>query len=235
MADMDPIMDIARARGLFVVEDACQAQGAEYKRRPAGSIGDAGCFSFYPGKNLGAYGEAGAIVTNNPELAAWAKKFRDHGQAKKYDHAMIGWNARMDGLQGAVLRVKLKHLSQWNAARRKRADLYRRLLADLPEVVIPHEAEYSRHVYHLYAIRVRRRDAFIRALAEENIQCGIHYPAPLHLQEAYRFLGWGKNSFPVAEKCAEETVSLPMFPELTTAQIEYVAGKIARWTSRERN
>ena len=216
---MDPIIKIAQEHGLFVIEDACQAHGAEYKGRRAGSIGHAGCFSFYPGKNLGAYGEAGAVVTNSAELAEKIKRFRDHGQAKKYFHSMIGWNARMDGFQGAVLSVKLKHLSAWNEARRKNAKLYNELLADVDKIQTPVEADYAKHVYHIYAIRTKNRDALMRALAEKNISCGIHYPIPLHLQDAYRFLGYTQGSFPIAEKCAAEFLSLPMFPELTGDQI----------------
>jgi len=222
MADMEPIMEIAKANRLFIVEDACQAHGAEYKGRCAGSIGDAGCFSFYPGKNLGAYGEAGAVVTNNAELAEEIRMFRDHGQAKKYYHSMIGWNARMDGFQGAVLSVKLKHLPAWNQARRKNAQLYNDFLADVDDVIAPAEADYARHVYHIYAIRTQNRDALIRTLAEKDIFCGIHYPVPIHLQEAYKLLGYGKNSFPIAEKCVEQLISLPMSPELTEEQIERV-------------
>jgi dTDP-4-amino-4,6-dideoxygalactose transaminase len=229
MANMDAIMAIAKARRLFVIEDACQAHGATYKGSPAGSIGDAGCFSFYPGKNLGAYGEAGAIVTNNAELATKTKLLRDHGQPKKYYHTIIGWNARMDGLQGAILSVKLKHLEAWNKARRGHAQLYRALLADLENLVLPCETMDVEHVYHIYAIRMRNRDRAMKALAERGIQCGVHYPIPLHLQEAYHFLGWHHGSFPIAEKCAEELLSLPMFPELTEEQIEYVAGEIKRF------
>jgi len=231
MADMDRIMQIALAHGLFVVEDACQAHGAEYKGRRAGSIGDAGCFSFYPGKNLGAYGEAGAIVTNNTELAEKMRMFRDHGQAKKYYHSMIGWNARMDGFQGAVLSVKLKHLPGWNDARRKNAQLYNDLLANVKSVITPAEADYARHVYHIYAIRAQNRDALIRGLAEKGIFCGIHYPVPIHLQGAYKLLGYEKGDFPIAEKCAEEVVSLPMFPELTREQIKHVAHEIERFVA----
>jgi Predicted pyridoxal phosphate-dependent enzyme apparently involved in regulation of cell wall biogenesis len=225
-ADMDPIMKIAREHGLFVIEDACQAHGAEYQGRRAGSIGHAGCFSFYPGKNLGAYGEAGAVVTNSAELAEKIKRFRDHGQAKKYFHSMIGWNARMDGFQGAVLSVKLKHLPAWNEARRKNAKLYNELLADVDKIQRPVEADYAKHVYHIYAIRTSKRDGLISALAGKNIFCGIHYPIPLHLQEAYRFLGYGPGSFPVAEKSAAEFVSLPLFPELTNEQITQVVNAI---------
>ena len=224
--DMDPVMEIARAHGLFVIEDACQAHGGKYKERRTGSIGDAGAFSFYPGKNLGAYGEAGAIVTNNSDLAAKIQMFRDHGQAKKYYHGMIGWNARMDGIQGAVLSVKLKHIEAWNEARRKNAHLYSKLLSDTDGIITPQDVDYAGHVYHIYAIRVQNRDALINALTKKDIHCGIHYPIPVHLQDAYSFLGLNKGSFPVAEKCAGEFISLPMFPELTETQIEYVADNI---------
>ena len=233
MADMDLIMEIAKARGLVVIEDACQAHGAQYKGRPAGSIGDAGCFSFYPGKNLGAYGEAGSVVTNNLNLDRNIRMLRDHGQAKKYYHAMIGWNARMDGLQGAVLGVKLKHLNSWNEARRENAKLYNELLADLDGIVVPREADYAKHVYHIYAIRVQNRNGLMKALLEKGIHCGIHYPLPLHLQEAYHFMGLRKGSFPVAERCVEELVSLPMFPELSKEQIEYVVTKIKHFLGNQ--
>ena len=227
-ADMDPILEIARARGLSVIEDACQAHGAEYKGKPAGSMGDAGCFSFYPGKNLGAYGEGGAVVTNHADLDRKIRMLRDHGQSKKYEHGMIGWNARMDGFQGAILSVKLRHLPRWNEARRRNAELYDQWLKEAEGVVVPKEARYARHVYHVYAIRVADRDNLIRALAEKDIHCGIHYPIPVHLQEAYRFLGLGRGCFPMAEKCAAEFVSLPMFPELSGEQIEWVVGEIRR-------
>ncbi len=226
MADMDRIMEIARAHELFVIEDACQSHGAEYKGRRAGSIGDAGCFSFYPGKNLGAYGEAGAIVTNNAELAGKMRMFRDHGQAKKYKHCLIGWNGRMDGFQGAVLSVKLKYLATWNKARRKNAQLYNNLLADVDGVITPIEVDYAKHVYHIYAIRTENRNALIRALGEKDISCGIHYPVPIHLQDAYKFLGYRKGSFPIAEKCAKQLASLPIFPELSQEQIERVCHEI---------
>ncbi|HEY3490807.1 MAG TPA: DegT/DnrJ/EryC1/StrS family aminotransferase [Candidatus Deferrimicrobiaceae bacterium] len=220
MCDMDPIMAIAKKHNLFVVEDACQAHGATYKGRMAGSIGDAAAFSFYPGKNLGAYGEAGGMVTNNDEVAAKARMLRDHGQAKKYYHSMIGWNMRMDGIQGAILSVKLKHIKQWNEARHRNAKLYDELLAGIPGVVTPSEADYGKAVYHIYAICVKDRDAVIAKLAEKDVHCGIHYPVPLHLQEAYAFLGKGQGSFPVAEKGASEYVSLPMYAELNIEQIQ---------------
>lgn len=221
-ADMDPIMDIAKAYGLFVIEDASQAHGAEYKGKPAGSLGDAGCFSFYPSKNLGAYGDAGAIVTNNGELAQKVQMLRDHGQARKYYHAIIGWNARMDGLQGAILSVKLKYLLTWNEMRRNHANMYNALLAEIDGISTPKEADYAKHVYHIYAIRTQKRDALISALAAIGIHCAVHYPIPLHFQEAYHSLGLTEGSYRVAEKCAEELLSLPMFPELPEEQIERV-------------
>jgi dTDP-4-amino-4,6-dideoxygalactose transaminase len=223
MADMDPIMEIARRRGLFVIEDACQAHGAAYKGRPAGSIGDAGCFSFYPGKNLGAMGEAGALVTNDSRLKEQVAMLRDHGQRKKYYHGVIGWNARMDGIQGAVLRIKLKHLERGNEARRSHADLYTSLLAGEAALRLPRPATDRKHVYHLYAVRAPRRDAIMEALSKVGIHCGIHYPIPVHLQEAYGALNLGPGSFPVAERCAGEFISLPMFPELTEDQIRAVS------------
>ena len=231
VADMDPIMDIAKEYNLLVVEDACQAHGAEYKGRPAGSIGDAGCFSFYPGKNLGAYGEAGAVVTGNAGLAERVRNLRDHGQTKKNHHKMIGWNARMDGFQGAILSVKLKHLPGWNEARRENAELYNELLSDVDGVVVPRVADYAKHVYHIYAIRAQKRELLMKALAEKDIHCGIHYPVPIHLTEAYQFLGYKKGSFPISEKCAEQLVSLPMFAELTKDQIEKVAHEINTFSS----
>jgi dTDP-4-amino-4,6-dideoxygalactose transaminase len=226
MADMDPILEIARRRDLRVIEDACQAHGAEYKGRKAGSIGDAGCFSFYPGKNLGAMGEAGAVVTNDRSLLEKIQILRDHGQETKYHHSCLGWNARMDGIQAAVLRVKLKTLDRGNAARRNHAQLYREHLGGCADLIVPSEAEYSRHVYHVYAVRVQERDRLLRALTDRGISCGIHYPIPVHLQKAYNSLGLGRGCFPVAERCAGEFLSLPMFPELTADQIEAVAREV---------
>lgn len=223
VADMDPILEIANRRGIPVIEDACQAHGAEYGGRRAGSIGTAAAFSFYPGKNLGAMGEAGATTTNDAVLKSKIETLRDHGQAKKYHHTMIGWNARMDGMQGAILSIKLKHLERGNDARRAHAALYGKMLAGESGVVLPVEAPGRKHVYHIYAVRVANRDAVLDALGKRGIHCGIHYPIPVHLQEAYAFLGLGKGSFPVAEKCAAEFLSLPMFPELSPEQIEAVA------------
>jgi len=223
MADMDPILEFANEHGLFVIEDASQAHGAAYKGRKAGSIGDAGCFSFYPGKNLGAFGEAGAVVTNNFLLQEKIRMLRDHGQVRKYHHKMVGWNCRMDGIQAAVLSVKLPHLERGNELRRAHALQYDQALASTEEIVTPRKAAYARHVYHIYAIRTQERDEVMRLLGERGIGCGVHYPIPVHLQEAYKNLGYEKGVLPVTEKAAEEFISLPMFPELTHAQIALVA------------
>ena len=221
-ADMDPILEFARAHGLFVVEDAAQAHGAEYKGRKAGTMGDAGCFSFYPGKNLGAFGEAGAVVTNDPELRKQIQMLRDHGQSQKYYHALMGWNCRMDGIQAAVLSIKLRHLYEANSLRRKHALQYNDALAGIEAVLTPFEAKYAKHVYHVYAIRVQERDAVRQHLQEKGVGCAVHYPVPIHLQDACRNLGYTRGAFPIAESLADEFVSLPMFPELTEEQIEYV-------------
>jgi dTDP-4-amino-4,6-dideoxygalactose transaminase len=222
-ANMDPILQFARAYGLFVIEDAAQAHGALYDGRKAGTMGDAGCFSFYPGKNLGAFGEAGAVVTNNTDLAEKIRVLRDHGQSRKYHHTLIGWNCRMDGIQAAVLSVKLHHLDQANLLRRQHASFYNEAFAGIHDVATPVEADYARHVYHIYAIRVQERDEIRRFLEAKGIGCGVHYPIPIHLQEAWRNLGYAEGAFSIAENLAKEFLSLPMFPELTEEQIEYVA------------
>jgi dTDP-4-amino-4,6-dideoxygalactose transaminase len=222
-ADMDPILDFAREHNLFVIEDAAQAHGAEYKGRRLGTLGDTGCFSFYPGKNLGAFGEAGAVVTNNSELQEKIRILRDHGQIRKYRHTMVGWNCRMDGIQAAVLSVKLKYLESGNALRRAHALEYNRAFAGVEEVGTPFEASYARHVYHVYAIRVQERDEVMWRLKEKGIQCGVHYPVPVHLQKAYRSLGYQTGALPISEQTALEFISLPMFPELSEAQIAMVA------------
>jgi len=225
MADMDAILAIACRHGLPVIEDACQAHSARQNGRQAGTLGVTGCFSFYPGKNLGAFGEAGAVITADPELRTKIQVLRDHGQARKYFHSRIGWNARMDGIQAAVLSVKLKHLHTANNRRRAHAARYQELLAGLP-LVTPVEAASNHHVFHVYAIRVAARDEVLRRMTEAGIGCGIHYPVPIHLQEAYRSLGYGPGSFPVAERCAAEFLSLPMYPELTPEQLEAVAAAL---------
>jgi dTDP-4-amino-4,6-dideoxygalactose transaminase len=221
-ADMDPILEFARRHDLFVIEDAAQAHGAKYKGRRLGTMGDIGSFSFYPGKNLGAFGEAGAVITEDPELEEKIRVLRDHGQTRKYRHTMIGWNCRMDGIQAAVLSVKLQHLNRGNALRRQHAAQYDEALEGLEEVIRPFAASYGEHVYHVYAIRVRDRDEVMWRLNEKGIQCGVHYPVPIHLQQAYRSLGHQNGSFPVSEQIALEFISLPMFPELTSSQIEMV-------------
>ncbi len=226
VADMDPILEIAKRRGLPVLEDACQAHGAEYKGRRAGSLGVAGAFSFYPGKNLGAFGEAGAVTTNDPVLAEKVKVLREHGQPKKYVHSHIGWNARMDGIQGAVLRVKLKYLEAATERRRAHAARYRELLKGVTAATLPTEAAMRRHVYHLYPIQCDRRDEVIAEMGRRGVGCAIHYPIPVHRQEAYGFLGLGEGAFPVTERVASRLVSLPMFPELTSDQVEKVAAEL---------
>jgi len=225
-ADMDPIMEIAARHKLVVIEDAAQAQGTLYKGRKAGSIGHAGSFSFYPGKNLGAWGEAGAVTTSDPALRERLVMFREHGQKKKYYHDVVGWNGRMDGIQGAVLSVKLKYLDQANAGRRRAAARYDALLAGIPGVLLPAEAAYGRSIYHVYALRVSNRDTLLQQLGERGIGCGIHYPVPVHLQNAYANLGYGRGRFPVSEACADSFLSLPMYPELTDAQINTVVHEL---------
>ena len=224
-ADMDPILDIARRHNLVVIEDAAQAHGAEYKGRRTGGMGDLGCFSFYPGKNLGAYGEGGAVVTNNPERANTIRMLRDWGQSRKYYHDLRGFNYRMEGIQGAILRVKLQHLEAWTDARRANARIYAGQLAG-PGIGIPCEMPYARHVYHVYAIRVPSRDRVFQHLNASGIQAGIHYPIPVHLQPAYRDARYKEGDFPVAESVAREVISLPIFPELTPAQIDEVCASV---------
>jgi dTDP-4-amino-4,6-dideoxygalactose transaminase len=228
-ADMDAINEIAREYGLKVIEDACQAHGAEYKGKKTGSLGDAACFSFYPSKNLGAFGDGGMIVTNDKLIWRKARMLGDHGQSSKNIHRFIGSNSRLDSIQAAVLRAKLKRLDEWNEARRNNAKMYDELLADVGGLVLPNEVEYAKHVYHIYAIRIQERDALISLLAKKDIHCGIHYPVPVHLQKACRFPELKNGSFPVTEKCAEELVSLPMFPELTREQIEHVVASISEF------
>ena len=254
-ADMKSILQVAQKYNLLVIEDCAQAHGAEYRqvsrgagvqrRKSAGGrtnnqlpitnnygwvrvggLGDIGCFSFYPGKNLGAYGEGGAVVTNNEKVAVKVRMIRDHGQPRKYYHDLIGYNYRMDAFQGVVLNAKLEHLKEWTKKRRENAALYNELLKDVDEVVTPKEMPYARHVYHLYVIRCKNRDQLQKFLQNRGIATGLHYPIPLHLQRAYTFLGYKKGDFPVTEQIAEEILSLPMFPELTERQIKYAAEAI---------
>jgi dTDP-4-amino-4,6-dideoxygalactose transaminase len=227
MADMDPILEIARRHNLLVIEDAAQAHGAEYKGHKAGSLGDLGCFSFYPGKNLGAYGEGGLVVTNRPDYVRTVKMLRDWGAEKKYQHVLKGYNYRLEGMQGAILRVKLRHLTEWTAGRRKNAALYSELLAR-DGIRAPEEMSYGCHVYHVYAIRTTKREALQQALNAQGIQSGIHYPIPVHLLPAYSDLGYHVGDFPCSEEAANEVLSLPMFAELTEEQIEQVVSAIVQ-------
>jgi len=225
-ADMDPILEVARRHGIRVVEDAAQAHGASYKGRPVGSMGDIACFSFYPGKNLGAYGEGGAAVTSDEALCRAIRTLRDWGQEQRYHHILKGYNYRMDGIQGAILRVKLKHLPAWTQARRRHAARYSRLLADRG-IETPQSMPYGAPVHHVYPLLTPERDETQRALQAVGIQTGIHYPIPVHLLEAHRDLGYRAGDFPVSEKIASQELSLPMFAELTDSQIEAVVEQVA--------
>ncbi len=222
-ADMDPILAVAKKHGLVVIEDAAQAHGAEYKGRRCGSMGDMGCFSFYPGKNLGAAGEGGMVVTANAEFARTIRMLRDWGAEKKYHHVLKGYNFRLEGIQGAVLRVKLRHLEKWTEARRAAAKRYDALLLPGSGVGLPNQMDYARHVYHIYAVRTTQRAALQDALTAQGVQTGIHYPFPVHLLPAFADLGYEAGQFPHSERAANEVLSLPMFPELTPAQSEGVA------------
>lgn len=225
-ADMDPLCEIARRHGLRVLEDAAQAHGAEYHGRRAGSLADAAAFSFYPGKNLGACGEAGAVTTGDPEVAERVRQLRDHGQQRKYHHACEGTNSRLDALQAAALRIKLRHVETWNRQRRHTADLYRSGLASC-DITLPQELADRRHVYHLYVVRHSDRDALQHGLDEAGISTGLHYPIPLHLQPAYSDLGHRAGDFPRAEHWASTGLSLPMFPGMSEAQVERVCHHVA--------
>jgi dTDP-4-amino-4,6-dideoxygalactose transaminase len=231
-ADMDPILEIAKRHGLIVIEDAAQAHRGEYKGRRVGSIGDIGCFSFYPGKNLGAYGEGGMAVTNNPEYSSTMRMLRDWGQEKRYHHVLKGYNYRMDGIQGAILRVKLRYLDRWTEARRAHAALYDELLVD-SGVKTPVAMPYSYHVYHVYAVRSHQRDALQQKLNEQEIQTGIHYPIPVHLQPAYADLEYKPGDFPYAELAANQVLSLPMYPELPHTAIDELASRIRAFGTTE--
>jgi dTDP-4-amino-4,6-dideoxygalactose transaminase len=224
-ADMTPVLELAKRHGLRVIEDNAQALGAEYKGKKTGSLGDAGCLSFFPSKNLGGYGDGGMVVTNDPVLAETVRKLRTHGWRTKYYPEMIGYNSRLDELQAAILRVKLRHLDAWNERRRKIAEQYRALLAG-NGIELPWEAPYARHVYHLYAIRIKERKTVQGHLKALGIASAVYYPLPLHLVEPYRHLGYGINSFPEAERAAAETLAIPLSPEMTPDQIETVASGV---------
>ncbi|HZW39602.1 MAG TPA: DegT/DnrJ/EryC1/StrS family aminotransferase [Ignavibacteriaceae bacterium] len=233
-ADMDRLKTIADENNLYLVEDCAQSHFAEYKGKRTGSFGITASFSFYPGKNLGAYGEGGAVTTNDDKIARKIQMMRDHGAIKKYDHEIYGHNYRMDGIQGAVLGVKMNHIEQWTEARRRNAAKYKRMLADVKEIILPREMPYAKHVYHLFVIQlnnggVEERDALAAYLNENGVSTGLHYPIPLHLQKCFAHLGYKRGDFPYAEKLAESGLSLPMYAELTNEQIEYVVGKIKEY------
>ncbi len=239
VADMDPILDLAERFGLVVVEDACQAHGAEYfsktdgSWKKAGSMGQAAAFSFYPGKNLGACGEAGAVVTNNAGIARMCVMLRDHGQAQKYYHDVEGYNGRLDAMQAEFLRVKLPYLAEWNAKRLSLAKRYAELLAEAGgAVIVPYDAPYSRSVYHLYVIRTQDRETLRTRLAADGIGTGIHYPVPLHLQKAYQHRGFAEGDYPVTERVAAEILSLPMFPSLSLGQQDKVVEKVLQHVAK---
>jgi len=221
-ADMDAIVDITARHNLFIIEDACQAHGATYRGQACGTIGDVGCFSFYPGKNLGAFGDGGIVVTGNGEHATRIKCLRNYGQREKYHHVEIGLNTRLDTLQAAILQVKLRKLAQWNAARRRIAEYYHEQLRGVGDIEFQHVISDAVPVYHLLIVRTDRRDELRRYLGDAGIQTGVHYPVPVHLQPAYATLGYVAESFPVSERLAQTTVSLPMYPELKTEQIDQI-------------
>jgi len=235
-ADMDPILDLARRYKLIVVEDACQAHGAEYfsqrdnKWKKAGTMGRASAFSFYPGKNLGACGEAGAVTTDDAEMARKIRMLRDHGQSKKYYHDIEGYNGRLDSIQAGILSVKLRYLAEWNRKRQEAASRYHEMLSSIEGVMAPHQPEWSKSVYHLYVVRVQDREELQKHLAAAKIDTGIHYPIPLHLQKAYENFGYKKGDFPVTERVAGEIVSLPMYPGLTPEQQRRVVDKVQEFT-----
>jgi dTDP-4-amino-4,6-dideoxygalactose transaminase len=236
-ADMDPLLEIARRYNLIVVEDACQAHGAEYfskkenRWRKAGTMGHAAAFSFYPGKNLGACGEAGAATTNSESIAKKMRMLREHGQSKKYYHDIEGYNGRLDSLQAGILTVKLRHLADWTRKRQAAAKHYDEMLSSVEGITAPQQPEWSRAVYHLYVVRVQDRAGLQKHLAEANIDTGIHYPLPLHLQQAYKHFGYKQGDFPVTEKVAAEILSLPMYPQLETEQQQRVVQKAAEFVA----
>jgi len=229
MADMDRIAKIAQEYNLFVLEDAAQAHGATYKGKKAGTIGNIGAFSFYPSKNLGAYGQGGAVTTNDATLAEKSRMIIDHGQKERYYHSFEGWNFKMDGFQAAILNVKLNYLDDWNEDRRENAGYYNELLKGVDGLILPKELPDCHHIYHLYVVRVKNRVNFQEFLKSNDIGTQIHYPVALHLQSAYQYLSYKSGDFPITETCASEVVSLPMFPELTKQEIEYVCEKIKEW------
>jgi len=231
ICDMDSIIKISSKYGLIVIEDSCQSHGAVYREMRAGSMGDIGCFSFYPGKNLGAFGEGGMITTHSDKVNERVRQLRDHGMKEKYHHEMIGINGRMDGIQGAVLNVKLKHLDKWNNQRRMFAIQYILKLKDVKQIKLPEIRELDAHVFHLFVIQAEERDKLIGYLKDNGVDIGLHYPVPIHLQEGYRNLKYKKGDFPIAEKSCKKIVSLPMHPHLTEDEVDYVCSKIKEFYS----
>lgn len=231
-ADMDKIGNIAAHHKLAVVEDACQAHLAKFHERFVGNFGIAGCFSFYPGKNLGAYGEAGAVVTNDAAVDKKLRELRDHGQVQKYRHAFLGHNYRMDGIQGAVLGTKLRHVQGWTDRRRSIAEMYRKRLRGVGDLILPSESSGTYHVYHLFTVRSKHRDALQKFLSNERIATAIAYPIPLHVQEACNHLGYKKSAFPESVRASEECISLPLFAELSDEQVEYVCERVGAFFAR---
>lgn len=232
--DMDPIIEFASKHDLFIIEDAAQAHGAKYKGRKVGSFGNIACFSFYPAKNLGAYGDAGAIVTNDEEIVEILRKLRNHGSVKKYQHDIVGYNSRLDTLQAAVLRIKLKYLEKWNSDRQKNAKSYNEFLSKIQGVITPKTLDDATHVYHLYVVRLKndRRDELRRYLQDKGIATGIHYPTPVHLTKAFEYIGYREGDFPAAEESAKKIVSLPIYPELQRGQIEFISQEIQNFLER---
>jgi len=228
-ADMDSIMRIAKKHKLKVIEDCAQAHGALYKNKKVGSFGDVACFSFYPTKNLGAFGDGGMVITNSEDVKDRMLLLRDYGRKGRYEHIIKGYNSRLDTLHAAILRVKLKHLDEWNGKRIKNAGLYTKLFKESKlDIVLPSEEAYAKHVYHLYAVRVKNRKDVMEKLTENGVRTLIHYPIPIHLQECYKGLGYKKGDFPISERCCEEILTLPMYPELTEEEIRYVVNAFSK-------
>lgn len=233
-ADMSPILEIAKKYNIKVVEDASQAHGALYNGKKVGGIADVACFSFYPAKNLGAYGDAGAITTNDKKIYEKIRLLRDYGQKRKYIHNIKGYNCRLDELQASILKIKLKYIDKWNKQRRENASYYNQLLSNIEGIITPKERNNAKHVYHLYVIRTKFRDELLKFLKSKSISTGIHYPIPIHLQLAYSDLGYKKGSFNLAEKYANMILSLPMFPELSQEEIEHIANEIKKFYSHKK-
>lgn len=232
-ADLDPLKTIAQKHKIALIEDAAQAHLAQYKGKPVGGIGDVAAFSFYPGKNLGAYGEAGALTTQSDHLADLAKKYREHGQSAKYYHETLGHNYRMEAIQGAVLGVKMKYLQQFTEKRRAIAQQYYQQLSGIEQLILPKEMPYAQHVYHLFVVQTVQRDALQQFLTEKGIGTGLHYPVPLHLQQCFKNLGYQAGNFPISEQLGKQCLSLPMFPEMTNEQVVYVCEQISRFFSQQ--